>query len=371
MRSFSPNPLLFALASALALTGCGTQSAPLPPSLKLPEPVVNLAAARTGNQVVLTWTMPRRNTDKMLLKGKLPVRICRRERAGTCLTVPTTLSFAANSIAQFTDTLPPELASGTARPLTYFVELANTRGRSAGPSNAAPVLAGEAPTPVRALSFELRKEGVVLHWTPDGSAAQSTVIRLHRTLLTPPAAEPTAKPAARQGLLAPPKESVEQTLLADSGPSQDRVLDTTIRFGATYEYRAQRVARIEVDGKIVELAGPLSAPIRVEAVDTFPPATPSGLAAVATAADSSVGLSIDLSWLPIGEADLAGYAVYRHEGAADPWQRVSAPEPLLGPGFHDPHVEPGHTYHYAVTAIDQLGHESPRSPEAEETVPNP
>jgi hypothetical protein len=274
MRSFSPNPLLFALASALALTGCGTQSAPLPPSLKLPEPVVNLAAARTGNQVVLTWTMPRRNTDKMLLKGKLPVRICRRERAGTCLTVPTTLSFAANSIAQFTDTLPPELASGTARPLTYFVELANTRGRSAGPSNAAPVLAGEAPTPVRALSFELRKEGVVLHWTPDGSAAQSTVIRLHRTLLTPPAAEPTAKPAARQGLLAPPKESVEQTLLADSGPSQDRVLDTTIRFGATYEYRAQRVARIEVDGKIVELAGPLSAPIRVQAVDTFPPATP-------------------------------------------------------------------------------------------------
>jgi hypothetical protein len=371
MKSFFPDTLLFALVFALALTGCGTESAPLPPSLKLPEPIVNLAADRTGNQVVLTWTMPRRNTDKMLLKSKIPVRICRRERASACQPVPTTISFAPNAKAQFTDVLPPELASGTARPLTYFVEMSNAHGRSAGPSNAAPVLAGEAPGPVAALSFQLRKEGVVLHWTPDGSPAQSTVIRLHRTLLTPPGAEQNAKPAAQHGLLTPPKELVEQTLLADSGPSQDRVLDKTIRFGAIYEYRAQRVAQVEVDGKIVELASPLSAPIRVEAVDTFPPATPSGLAAVATAADSSVGLSIDLSWLPIGEADLAGYAVYRHQGSADPWQRISPPEPVIGPAFHDPHVEPGHTYHYAVTAIDQLGHESTRSPEAEETVPNP
>jgi hypothetical protein len=34
-------------------------------------------------------------------------------------------------------------------------------------------------------------------------------------------------------------------------------------------------------------------------------------------------------------------------------------------------VQPGHTYRYAVAAIDQLGHESARSEEAEENVPNP
>ena len=125
-----------------------------------------------------------------------------------------------------------------------------------------------------------------------------------------------------------------------------------------------------MDGQTVELAGPLSDPIRVEAIDTFPPAVPTGLAAVATAADSAAGLSIDLSWLPIAEADLAGYAVYRREGDGA-WSRISPQQPVVGPGFHDPHVQPGHTYRYAVTAIDQLGHESARSEEAKETVPSP
>ena len=163
------------------------------------------------------------------------------------------------------------------------------------------------------------------------------------------------------------------SLLADE-PVTGRVLDKTIHFGQTYEYRAQRVARVEVEGEPVELAGPLSAPIRVEAIDTFPPAIPTGLAAVATAGDLNAAApanasSIDLSWLPVTEADLAGYALYRRERDGE-WQRISPALPVVGPAFHDPDVKPGHTYRYAVTAIDQGGHESARSVEAAETVPN-
>jgi hypothetical protein len=380
--------LAVAMTAAVAFTGCGTPGTPLPPSLKLPDPVTNLAAVRTGNQVALTWTMPRKNTDKLLIKGNVPVRICRKERSGVCLPVPANLSFAPNAKAAFTDTLPPDLAAGAPRPLTYFVELNSPHGRSAGPSNAAHVLAGQAPDPVAGLSAQLRKDGVVLRWTWDESPAQQgqspaqqNVIRLHRKLLTPApnaaAASPSSQSSSQKGLLAPAKEPIEQTLLVEApaqfGPTPDRVLDKTILFGRTYEYRAQRVARIAVDGQTVELAGPLSDPIRVEAIDTFPPAVPSGLAAVATAADSAAGPSIDLSWLPVAEADLAGYAVYRREASApgDTWQRISPAPPVIGPAFHDPNVQPGHTYRYAVAAIDQLGHESAHSLEAEETVPSP
>ena len=42
-----------------------------------------------------------------------------------------------------------------------------------------------------------------------------------------------------------------------------------------------------------------------------------------------------------------------------------------GPAFTMRNVQPGHTYDYAVSAIDQDGHESARSAEAEETVPEP
>jgi hypothetical protein len=363
------------VAGLLLVTGCGTPGAPLPPSLKLPDPVTNLSASRTGNQVTLTWTMPKRNTDKLLIKGNVPVHVCRKEASGSCLPVPSNLSLAPQAKATFSETLPPALASGAPRPLTYFVELLSPHGRSAGPSNAAHVLAGEAPAPVAGLSAQLRKDGVVLHWNADITPPQTTVIRLHRKLLTPkPNAESADKQGSQQGFLAPPKEPIEQSLLVDSTTQPAQALDKTIRFGETYEYRAQRVARVTVDGQTVELAGPLSDPVRVEAIDTFPPAVPSGVAAVATAADSAAGASpvpsIDLSWLPVAEADLAGYAVYRREGESA-WQRISPAQPVVGPAFHDPEVQPGHTYRYAVTAIDHLGHESARSPEAEETVPNP
>jgi fibronectin type 3 domain-containing protein len=80
--------------------------------------------------------------------------------------------------------------------------------------------------------------------------------------------------------------------------------------------------------------------------------------------------SIDLSWKANTDTDLAGYAVYRREGDG-PWQRISTAEPVVGPAFHDAHVRPGQAYRYAVTALDQTGHESGRSAEAEETAPQP
>ena len=96
---------------------------------------------------------------------------------------------------------------------------------------------------------------------------------------------------------------------------------------------------------------------------------------MATSGENGAGPAIDLSWLPGAEADLAGYIVYRRErdtsGPAAAWQRISPAQPVVGPGFHDSNVQPGHTYIYTVTAIDQSGHESARSNEASDTVPAP
>jgi hypothetical protein len=378
-----PAALLAALAAGLMLTGCGTSGAPQPPSLNLPNPVADLAASRAGNQVALTWTMPRKNTDKLLLKGNVTVRICRKEGAnGDCDAAGDELSLAPATEGAFTDTLPAALIAGSARPLSYFVELRNRNGRSAGLSNAAQVLAGVAPAPVANFTAEVRKAGVVLRWTNLEAAAQEAfVIRLHRKLLNPPAAKP------HEDLLTMPAEPAERSLLVDSCAPAGRMgacraLDQEIRFGETYEYRAQRVARVTVDGKTLELDGALSAPVRVAALDIFPPEVPTGLAAVATtgednaapasqnAPQNALPNAIDLSWQPATDANLAGYALYRREGDSR-WQRISSAEPLVPPAFHDAQVLPGHTYRYAVSAIGQNGHESARSAEVAESVPNP
>lgn len=351
-----------ALAGALAaaLAGCGTPGAPQAPSLNLPGSVTDLAAVRAGNQVQLKWTMPTRNTDKLLLQDRVDVRVCRQEGTGTCDAPAGDLLLAPGADGSFTETLPPALAAGAPRVLTYFVELKNRKGRSAGLSNAAAVLAGEAPAPVTGLTAEMRKSGVALRWTSD---AETTAVRLRRKLLSP-----QAKP--KQGLLAQPPEPVEQNLLVETGVQTGRAMDKSIRFGETYEYRAQRVARITADGQTLELAGELSAPVRVEASDVFPPSVPTGLAAVATADESGSLRAIDLSWQPVSDTDLTGYVVYRREGDAE-WQRISPAQPVAGPAFRDAQVQQGHTYHYAVSAVDTGGHESARSAEAQETVPNP
>jgi fibronectin type 3 domain-containing protein len=91
---------------------------------------------------------------------------------------------------------------------------------------------------------------------------------------------------------------------------------------------------------------------------------------VGTARENGAAPAIDLSWQPNTEPDLAGYIVYRREGDGE-WQRISPAQQVVGPGFHDPNVTAGHTYKYAVTAIDREGHESALSAEAEETVPTP
>lgn len=345
------------------LSGCGTPGAPQPPSLNLPDQVTDLSAARAGNQVSLSWRMPKRNTDKLPLKTRVAVRICRREGTGPCAAAGE-LQLPPNSDGSFSETLPAGLTSGAARPLSYFVELFNAAGRSAGLSNAAGVLAGMAPAPVTGLVAEVKKDGVVLRWNPDDPAA---AVRLHRKLLTPPPAKHSTGPLPQTPV------PVEENLLveATAKPLQEAV-DKDIAFGNSYEYRAQRVLRKSIDGHTVEFEGEFSAPILVDALDVFPPAVPAGLAAVATAADAASGAetSIDLSWQPNIEADLAGYEVYRREDQT-PWQRISGDHPVAGPAFHDAHVLPGHTYRYGVSAVDKDGHESGRSEEASETVPGP
>ena len=94
-------------------------------------------------------------------------------------------------------------------------------------------------------------------------------------------------------------------------------------------------------------------------VDTFPPAPPTGLVAIAGAG------AISLTWTASAEADVTGYMVLRGRGP-DAELDALTPEPIAVTNYRDTTVETGVSYVYAVQALD--GAEPPNVSPASEQV---
>ncbi len=352
---------------AFLLAGCGQTGTPQAPSLQLPTPVSDLAANRVGDRVTLTWTMPRRTTDKLPLKGMQPVQICRRTDDQPCLVVGT-VSFEVGKPATYDDSLPADLTSGSPRLLSYSIDVLSMHGRSAGASNIAYTSAGSAPPAFIHASAEITANGVLLQWQPASLPGTDHKVDIERTLLSLPApARSEAKPASQSPLGGSQPTLKQQTLTVrmPAGADPGKALDPDAAFDQRYSYRISRVMTVSVGGKSIDVAGPSNAEIIVDTKDVFPPAAPTGLAAVAAPADGA----IDLSWTPNTEIDLAGYAVYRSDPGGKPVRISAAGKPTDSPAFRDATAQPGIAYSYTVTAIDRDGNESPHSTEVQETLP--
>ena len=351
----------------LLVGGCGQTGTPQAPSLKLPDTVADLTASRVADRVTLQWTMPRRTTDKLPLKGLQPVQICRRVDEGACLVVGT-VSFEIGKPASYDDKLPADLTSGSPQLLAYSVDVLSLHGRSAGASNIAYSAAGSTSPAFIHASGRITANGVVLEWQPAsllGTAEHK--VKIERTLLSVPVpAKSEAKPANPMRGAAPPLVK-EQTLVVRLPPDTDpgKALDPDAAFDQRYSYRISRVATVNVGGRSIDIAGPASAEILVDTKDVFAPAAPVGLVVIAAPNESA----IDLSWAPNTEADLAGYAVYRGEGSVGAMRISPAGKPVDSPAFRDSAAQPGHEYVYSVTAVDHDGNESAHSAEVKETLP--
>jgi fibronectin type 3 domain-containing protein len=88
------------------------------------------------------------------------------------------------------------------------------------------------------------------------------------------------------------------------------------------------------------------------ATDVTPPATVAGLTATAVSAGN-----VSLSWNAAGDADLAGYVVYRALAQSGPYARLNG-SLLTSPSYSDASAPAGATVYYRVTALDQSGNES-------------
>jgi len=361
--------LLLVVAALGWITGCASIGPPLPPSLELPRPPSDLRAARKGNEVRLTWTIPAQTTDRQSVRYLGKTQVCRSldatiKQCGTPVgeaAPPADFAGAKKSTSQkvsagFTDTLPStieqEHPSGFA---TYAVEALNAAGRGAGISNQVHVPLVPTLAPFRGFSARTTGQGVLISWECPAASGlvQGTeyVFRIYRR-----AEGRTSETRIAQ---------VDATRCAVGSEDEKyrSFLDQSFEWEHTYFYRGAVVSVIEAGGTEVE--GDDTAEAKVFAHDIFPPEMPTGLQAVFSGPGQQA--FIDLIWAPATDADLEGYNVYRHEEGTTA-VKLNA-EPVKTPAFRDEQVSAGKVYFYSVAAVDQRGNESARSEEARERVP--
>jgi hypothetical protein len=355
-----------ALAALVWLTGCASIGVPVPPSLELPRPPSDLRAARKGDKVTLTWTIPARTMDRQRVRYLGKTNICRSldpvvakcdtpagEAAAPADFASKNAAGGQKLTASYIDTLPVEMrVRDVFGSTTYAVEVLNRDGRAAGLSNQVHVPLGEALPAPTDFNARVTAQGVVLTWSGVllSVTSPSPIRRTYRVYRR-------ADGSAQEILVGEREAGSEKNL---------SLTDQSFEWEKTYYYRASTLTVIAQPGKLeVSIEGDDTPEVKVFADDVFPPAVPSGLQAVFSGPGQQP--FIDLIWAPVTDADLDGYNVYRHEegGAA---VRVNS-EPVKMPAFRDLQVVSGKTYFYSVSAVDLRHNESARSEEANERVP--
>jgi hypothetical protein len=267
----------------------------------------------------------------------------------------------------------------------YFVIAKSPRGRESAPSTpvSVPLEAGSSAPGAPVITNTASE--MTITWAPSPDARTST-------FLLPPSVTPTAGANATPSSTTPrvPPILTVKSLGFNSQATTYHVYDVTpppapaapdpyaiktpvaltpapaaatefvikgVTFGTERCFEVRPVDQIFATTVI----GPASPRTCYTPKDTFAPAAPKSLAAIAGAA------VINLIWDANAEADLAGYIVLRGEAPGDTLQPITK-EPVTVTSFRDESVRAGTRYVYAVVAVDRAGNNSPQSNRAEETA---
>ena len=295
-----------AACAAVLLTGCGYVGDPLPPALNIPVAVADLTAVQRGDKLVVDFTAPLLTTDDL----GLTVISAAELRVGddAVAVVPP----KPGSPAHFE--LPVRAWVGKEAPVRVI--LAGPKGQRSLESNVITLRVREPlPTP-RNVKAEPHPEGVRVSWT-----VPTPIAGLRYRIRRDPAADATV--------------------------DAPEFIDRAVEMGKPYKYVV--IAAVEGAESLP------SAEASVVPQDKFPPPAPANVTAIAGVN------SVELNWDRSTAADLKSYRVYRND--------AMVAQDLDAPSFSDKQVTTGERYRYAVTAVDVVGNESPKSTAVEIAAP--
>lgn len=300
------------LATLLLLTACGKVGDPLPPFIRIPESIQDLAVQQSGHDFILTWTNPARNIDGSAATDLADVHILSNGSEIVAVHVNAPGRMQSHAI-------PIDSLGGV--PPAFSVQVETARGKMSAVSNTVSIMPVEVPGRVEGIHALVDQRRVTLSWEkPSENPNLADAYVVIRT-------EPRQEPA-----------TVFDT----------RYEDNRYVAGAVYTYQVTAMRRI--DQRLIP--GVASQPISVRLEDKTAPRPPSRLDVV----PSDTGAFV--TWAPNAETDLAGYRVFRSEEPDRDFESLTE-RPVTTNAFFDPEYRPG--LYYAVSALDDSGNESARS----------
>jgi hypothetical protein len=357
-------PLLCLFLLSFVAIGCGAPGEPTPPSPPIPVAVTDLKARQLGDAVLLTFTVPTKNTLGLRLTEMPTLEIWRGglRPDGTpdahsfrlVDTVPATIlsNYVDEGKVSFPDPVQPdELRARAGATSVYRVRTRISERKASADSNQAFVDLYPVPQRIEDIQAKPTEKSIELTWTPPTSTSAGALLppmrefHIYRGELDPKSAD-----AAEKDLHA----AVWKLPLLQIGVSTtSEYQDSTFDFGRTYAYVVRSV--ISEGGNLLESAD--SRPVIITPKDIYPPAPPQDVVGAVIPGSPPGTSAVDLSWTINLETDLAGYRVYRSESEDEKGQLIT-PDLLPTPSFRDTTVVAGHRYWYSVTAVDRAGNES-------------
>jgi hypothetical protein len=344
----------------LALGACGKKGPPVAPELRLPAPPVGIQTAIEADSILVSWTDPERRLDGSRLKDLTAVRLYRHEDSSDGPLKPAMLSgkrvVGYDLIATIRIDAPaPATVVGNRvqwvdrqglvpdHRYIYVLTALDAEGRSSPPSERRPIIFLAAPAPPRDVEATAGNRQVTLRW------------RAPATLIDGSALGGDVRYLVLRGVgSAGPLEVVTPEPLAATTYTESNLENET-------EYRyAVRAVRVDARGTATGAPSPVTV---ARPIETARPTPPRNLVAVPSSG------AFRLAWTANPEVNVALYAIYRATGSGAPVRIGTTPSGATT--FMDRDVQPGTTYRYAVTAIDNARRPNESVPSNEVTVTLP
>lgn len=306
----------------LFLAGCGYIGEPLPPALRRPVLVNDLTAVQVGSNIVIQFTIPKTTTEDLPIKGGEDIELRVGPHGADMAAWQRTSDRVPVSAKDTSASVKVPASKWYNKAVDIAVNIHGPTGHSAGWTPFVAVSVVPALPKPEALVASDAPDAVHLEWH-----AGAPEFRISRKL----------------------QEDANWTQIGTS--SKPSYTDSMIEYGKTYQYQVMAVEKAGATYAQSELSDATT----FKPKDTFAPAVPSGLSAVPGSR------SIELVWDRNTEKDFAGYRVFR-DG-----QQVA--EGVTAPAYSDRDVNPGTKYTYQVSALDNAGNESARSPAVEAVIP--